>query len=171
MNNPLIANIVRFISLLLFQVLVLKGISIGGKNLYYSHIMVYPLFIILLPIKTSRSAVLILAFFMGLSVDVFYNTLGFHASALVFMAFFRSRILTKMEPREKYNINFAPTKKRMGFGWFIQYAGIMLILHLFIYYSVDAFSFMHFGDLLLKTLFSFISSMIFILMLVVIFNT
>jgi len=70
--NTLFKNIARFILLALFQVLVFNQLELG----YGIHIMIYPLFIMLLPFELGIISLLSLAFLMGFLVDIFSNTYG-----------------------------------------------------------------------------------------------
>ena len=160
MSSVVFTNIFRFIILLLVQVLILKSFSIGLGGSIYINILLYPLFIILLPFRMPMVAMLPLAFLMGISVDMFYDSPGVHASASVFMAFIRPIILSQMAPRDGYNMNQSPTKKRMGTRWFLIYSSLMMVIHLFFYFSVDAFTFVYIGQILLRTVTSFVFSML-----------
>ena len=164
MNSTAIVPIIlRLIGLALLQGLVLKGAStfFGG---YYFHIILFPLFIITMPFSVSRPVHMILAFLLGLFVDMFYNTPGIHASASVFTAYVRPLILGWFEPREGYNINDEPTKKDYGFTWYAKYSSVMMLLHLFFYYSVESFTYYYIVDILLRTASSFVLSMFFLLL-------
>lgn len=170
MSSTIITNGVRFIILLLFQVLILKRISVGWEGYLYVNILLYPLFILLLPFRASSVLVILLAFIMGLGVDIFYGTPGINASASVFTGFLRGIVLNQMEPRGGYNINHSPTKERMGPGWFFRYAAILMLAHLFFYFSVEVFTYVYIADILLKTFFSFLFSMLFVIIVMYIFN-
>jgi len=170
MNNVIVVNVLRFLGLLLLQGLVFKNIGVGWENFPYLHIIVFPLSIILLPLRTPRLLVIFLGFVIGLSVDFFYDTLGVHASAAVFTAFARSLILKMMEPRGAYNMSYSPTIARMGLGWFVQYASILMFAHIFFYYSVEAFTFVYIVDILIKTFVSFLASMVFIMIFQLLLN-
>lgn len=170
--NPgnLAQQITRFMVLLLFQVLILKRMSMGWGEVAYWNILLYPLFILWLPVRTNPLIMLLLAFVLGLSIDMFYDSPGIHASALVFTAFVRPLVLNWMEPREGYNLNASPSRALFGLTGFLQYAAIMMGVHLFFYFSVDAFTFVYIADILLKTFFSFVLSMAFIAMVTLIFS-
>lgn len=128
MSNIVFINIVRFLALYFLQVLILRPLSIGWEGFFYFNAHIYPLFILLLPLRISKPAMLLLAFLIGIAVDMFYDTPGMHAASLVFMAYARSYVLSYLEPREGYNVNYSPTKKRFGLTWFFQYASIMIAL-------------------------------------------
>lgn len=171
MNSNLLPNLIRFILLLLLQVLVLKDFSFSfGTGKILANTLVYPLFILFLPFDFPRWAMLFLAFLMGFMVDVFYDSLGVHASALVFTALVREFVLDRLEPREGYAPNFGANFKKMGLLWFFRYASILMVIHLFFYCSVEAFTFAYFFDIILKTIFSYFTSMVSIMMIVLIFK-
>jgi len=70
MPGLIINNIIRFILLILMQVLVFNHINLGG----YLNPSIYVLFILLLPNDIKPSLLLIVGFFTGLTVDFFTNT-------------------------------------------------------------------------------------------------
>ncbi len=158
-------NILRFILLLFFQVLILKEFKFGWGSQDYVHIFVYPLFIFLLPTNTLRWLQLVLAFGMGIMVDMFYDSPGIHASALVFTAFTRLMVLSSMEPPEKYPLNATLNIQTMGVNWFAVYTAILMFIHLLFYFFVEAFSFAYFFNTLLKIILSWIGSFIFIMII------
>ncbi len=170
MNSQIVANIVRFIVLVPLQGLVLRYIGADWEEFPYLHILLYPVFIMLLPLRTPQVLVMVIAFVAGLAVDAFYSTPGMHASAAVFMGFARTPVLRMLEPRSGYNVNHSPTAARLGLQWFLRYCAIMLGLYIFFYFSVEAFSFVYLADIFLKTIVSFIVSMIFVLIFQIIFN-
>ena len=170
MDRAITNSIIRFILLWTLQVFILRQFVWGWGGQIYLQVHAYPLFILLLPLRTSRLLVLTLAFALGLAIDWFSETLGMHAAALVFTAFLRAPILAVLEPREKYALNAAPTKVSQNDAWFFRYAGLLMLAHLFFYFSVEAFTFVYLKAIVLKTIVSWVASMGFILALVYIFN-
>lgn len=170
-SSQIIANVLRFLGLLFLQVLVLKRLPLGLGTETYLHIILYPLFILLLPIGTPQPLVLLLAFLMGLGVDVFYDSLGIHAAAAVITAFARPLVLALLEPREGYNVDQIPGRRTFGLNWFLQYSCLLLAVHLFSYFSIEAFTFYYILRILLKTLVSFFFSMIFVLLFSYLFKS
>lgn len=158
MINETVKNILRFIFLVLFQVLILNNIQLSG----YLNPFLYVLFILMLPFQTADWLVLVLAFVLGISIDMFANTGGLHAASCVLMAFFRKPILRLISPRDGYDVVEKPTIQQFGFGWFFSYAGILVLVHhLFLFY-METFSFSEF----FSTLFRVILSSIFTLTLI-----
>ena len=160
MNNTIFTNALRFIGLLFLQVIVLKNISFGGQ---YVSVMLYPVFILLLPIRIPHALLVFLGFLMGIGLDLFYDSLGVHASASVFTAFLRPYVLAALEPRGGYGVNHSPTKFRFGFNFFFSYSSILMFAHLLVYFSMEIFTPVYIGEIFLRTVFSFLISMIFVI--------
>lgn len=163
MNQSLIPNILRLVVLFLLQILVFKSVDLSWGSFDYIHFYVYPLALILIPLNWPRAIVLLVAFFYGLGIDIFYDSFGMHAAASVFTVFIRTYFLKFLEPYEGYKIELSPSLSNLGFTWFFTYSSFLIFLHLLFYFSVDAFTFVFFFDIILNTIFSFIFSMIFVL--------
>jgi len=85
MSNTVVIHIIRSLVLVFVQVLVLFEIQeIGGLS-----IVLYPLFIILLPISIPNWMLVLLGFFTGILVDIFTNTPGVNSFATTTIAFLR----------------------------------------------------------------------------------
>ena len=121
MTSLLRANFIRFVLLIIIQ-FILKGVD--SIDIY-----IYPVFILLLPVGMIDGVVLLLAFFYGLSIDMFYDTPGLFASAGVAVAAARPLVLAILEPRGGYEQGKAPTKYNLGTRWFIQYSSILMLWH------------------------------------------
>src|SRR3954463_13540886 len=91
-------NVKRFIFLILLQVLILNHVQWSG----FVNPYVYILFILLLPIETPKSFVLLLAFTIGIVIDMFSNTAGLHAASSTLLAYARPFVLKAISPREDY---------------------------------------------------------------------
>jgi hypothetical protein len=135
MNNVYIANAFRFFFLLLIQGLVLKGIELEHINIF-----LYPLFIMLLPLELPHGLVVLAAFMMGLSVDMFYDSFGLHAAALVAVAFARPLLCALVEPRGGYEVGQSLTKHSLGFRWFLRYSAIISFAHILVVASLEDLS-------------------------------
>jgi rod shape-determining protein MreD len=110
------------------------------------------LFIITLPLNINRSLLLFLAFVLGLSIDIFSNTLGVHAFATVFVAFFREYIIKLILPRDdNYDLTI-PSMISFGQSQFVKYAVMMVLIHHIVLFVVEAFSLQNFWFLVLRIL-------------------
>jgi len=170
MNSLYIANIVRFVLLVMTQVLILKRIAFSFGDFAFIHFIIYPILLLLLPLNIPRPLMMFIGFVLGISVDVFYDSPGIHASACVFTAYIRPWILALLAPYEGYSTNESPTIHNMGFPWFLSYASILLGLHLLFYFSVEAFSFVFIFEIVMNTIFSLIASLVLSMLLMLIFN-
>lgn len=117
----------------LIQVLILNQVELGAGTL----IMIYPLFIILLPVEINIFLMLILAFVLGISIDALSNTYGLHASSLLLMAYFRPIIFKAFSPRDGYDVEQELNIYAMGFAWFIKTFGILLLIHHFWFFFIE----------------------------------
>lgn len=170
MNKYILPNILRIIIIFIAQVVIFKHMTFNLDNKIFVHFIIYPATILLLPIKTPRAVLIIIAFIFGLLLDVFYDSIGVHAAALVFTAYVRNIIIAFIEPFEGYNINDVPTIKNLGIGWFVYYMSIALFIHIFTYFSIEAFTFVYFFEIILNSIFSFIVSFLVIMLIQLIFR-
>ncbi len=168
--NQITRHVWRFLILLLLQVLVFQQLSLAGFGFNYIQIFIYPLFIVLLPIDVGKSWMLVMGFLLGTSVDMFYDSPGLHAAAMVMTSFVRPFLLKGMEPRGGYKMNTSPTPYELGTNWFYRYASILLTIHLFTYFTLEAFQLSSIFVVILKTISSFLASMVMIILYVLIFN-
>ncbi len=171
MNSQVTRSIVRAIFLILLQGLVFRRIAFNWGDFAFIHLFIYPLIILLLPIKTPRIMQILIAFVVGLSIDSFYSSYGIHASALVFTAYIRNFVIKFLEPHSGYNVDESPTIHKLGLTWFLSYASILYVLHLFFYFSVEAFSFVYIFEISLNTVFSLIASLLLVLLYQFIFRS
>ncbi len=170
MNSSIITYVWRLILVILLQVLVFRQLSFGWSGFNYFNVLIYPVAVMTLPIKIPKNALLLVSFIAGLIIDIFYDSLGVHASALVFLSFIRPYILNTLEPRGGYNVNISPTKFYLGMKWILRYTAVMLFPFLFFYFSMEVFTLVYIKEIILKTVFSFIISYVFILLYLILFN-
>jgi rod shape-determining protein MreD len=151
-------NIIRFILLVLFQVLVLNNIQFLG----YINPYLYILFILALPVQMPRWATLLLAFGLGLTIDTFSNTIGMHAFATVLVAFLRNGIIKLFTSIEEGN-NPTPSFHTFGVSAYIKYTVILVFIHHATLFTLEAFSFSNFWITLSKILLSSLVTLLMIL--------
>jgi len=162
--NLIVRNILRLILILAVQFLLLKRIDLSFQNFNYIHIFIYPLILLLIPFNISQLLYLLIAFGVGLIVDLFYHSPGVHSAALVLMAFLRPFILKIIEPREGYNKDSSPTLHKMGVVWLFIYTATLMFAHHLTYFCIEAFSIVYIFEILMRTIFSFIVSLIVIML-------
>jgi rod shape-determining protein MreD len=159
MINKIIKYLVQFIVLVLLQVLVLNSIQLSG----IINPFVYIMLILALPYETPGWLLLAIALILGLTIDMFMNTLGMNAAATVMMAFSRPYLLKIMAPRDGYEAETRPSVGYMGFSWFAAYAGILTLIHHFVLFFIETGRFENFGFTLIKVIISSVLSLMLIL--------
>ncbi len=150
---------VMFILLVLIQILILNQVQLSG----YINPFMYILFILLLPVNSPAYLLLTLAFFIGITVDIFSNSMGIHAFASVFIAYIRPFVIRSVSVRDEDLDNY-PGLMQNKFPWFLKYTVISVIIHHFILFYLEVFSFSDFFNTLLRVMLSSIFS-IFIIVL------
>ncbi|MDO4728895.1 MAG: rod shape-determining protein MreD [Bacteroidota bacterium] len=165
MNSQFLQNTLRFVSLILMQVVVFNNQNIFG----YINVYPYILFVILYPIGYSRYGLLFASFLLGLTVDMFSNSGGMHAASCICLAFFRHNLF-----RISFGINYEhqiikipqlPFKEQFIFIFF------STLIHHLVLFSLEAFTFTLALEVLIKTVLSTIFTTIFSLLIINIFKT
>ncbi len=166
LNRSFFINILRFIAVVLAQVFIFNKLNFGG----IANPMIYPLFIILLPFETNNNLNLIVAFMLGLSVDLFTGSMGLHTSAAVFTAFIRPLAYRVISSNRVYESGIKPGINDLGIRWFISYTFFLVFAHHFFFFYIESFSFNEFWHTLLKIIISTLLSSLFIIILDFIFK-
>ncbi|HKK81244.1 MAG TPA: rod shape-determining protein MreD [Prolixibacteraceae bacterium] len=149
MNKGLTWYIVLFATAVLVQVLFMDAIQFSGLvNPYF-----YVIFILLLPLYVPRYLQLLLGFVLGITIDVFSNTPGIHASAAVFMSFLRPFFInsTNVDEKDRGKI---PSLMNMGTGWFMKYSGVLILSHHIFLFYIEIFTFSNFINTLTRSVLS-----------------
>ena len=158
--NDILQHTIRFFILASIQILVLNNVQISG----YINPFVYILFIMLLPPKMPKAIVLILAFVMGFTIDVFSDSYGIHSSATVLLAFLRPKVLALVSVKGGEDLEEIGVKQ-LKINRFFTYSGILCLIHHFTLFYIEAFRVNEFFDTFLRALYSSIISILMILMI------
>ena len=154
-------QLLRFVVLVLLQVLVLNNLQLPGVFNPY----IYPLFLLLLPLRMPLWLLLLLGFLSGLTLDLFSNTMGMHAAASVLLCFMRPQVLKLIEPSGGYDQTDKPTLSHMGFRWFATYAAILVVIHHLFFFFLETLEFGQVGFMLLKIILSTALSLLLIFLI------
>ncbi len=149
-------NSIRFLILVFLQVLLFNHINFLG----YINPYVYIMFILLFPFTGNQSLLIVLSFFLGLSVDIFSDSGGIHAAASVFIAYIRPFFL-KLSFGVSYLHNTVKISEAR-LSQLITYTVAMVFTHHLILFWLEVFSAQHILSILQSTLFSGIFSTILI---------
>jgi len=163
-SNDILINIVRFIVLVFIQVLLLNNINLGG----YINPFLYIYFILLFPLDGNKSLLIFLSFLLGLSIDIFEDSGGVHAAASAFIAYIRPFVL-KFSFGVSYEYKSVKIKKADTTEK-ITYITSLVLMHHFVMFSLEIFSFKHIPLLLKSTLFSGIFTIVLTMCTMILFN-
>ena len=148
MNSALLVNIFRFIMLLAIQVVIFNNMNFLG----YISPFPYILYIILYPVNSNKSGLIISSFLLGLSMDMFCNSGGIHATACLILAYYRPYIFKfsfgLSYEYQTIKLNDSLTPERFSFIL------VSVVLHHIVLFVLEAFQFKFIWDILLRTLFS-----------------
>jgi len=164
MNTFIPINTIRFIVLVLTQVLIFNHINF----LTYINPYIYILFIAFYPVKTSRTILLLSSFLIGITIDMFLDTGGIHAAACVSIAYLRPIIL-----KFAFGVMYENQKIKfdtLDLGSKIVYIGLLVLIHHFILFSLEIFSIPKILLVLKKTLFTSIFTLFLSILITVIFS-
>ena len=146
MNRSGVFQYAAFIIYLIVQVMLLKNLVLFNTAFCFFYVA----FILLLPVETNTLVLMVAVFILGLFVDIFYDSIGVHAGALVFVSYIRNPWLNRVTPQGGYDSGEPPTLAVNGLQWFLVYAIPMIFVHHFILFFLEAGGFSLFGYTLLK---------------------
>ena len=129
------------------------GLYAGVHVLLISRLVLFDLgwcflylgFLLFLPLATPIVVLLLLAFGMGLTMDIFYDTGGLHAAAAVLLGFLRPWVLRVLTPRDGYDNADTVNVHQMGWQWFSVYLTLLVLLHHAAFFLLELGSFRHLG--------------------------
>lgn len=153
--------------LILLQVLIVQNIHLGS----YIVLLPYVLIIIILPFETPRLVLLGASFLVGVTIDLFYDSSGLHASACTLMGFARYYVLKFISPREGYDAGVQPTVEDMGLAWYLSYAGTLVLIHHLFFFYMEVFRFSEFFRTLLRVILSSVGTFTLIYLIQFLFYT
>ncbi len=153
-------NSIRFFIIILIQILIMNNIQFSG----YINPFFYILFILLLPFETPKWLLLVVAFILGFSVDLFTGISGMHAAATVFIAFLRPFVLKSFSPHDGYESGTSPGIYYYGIEWFAKYTFVLVVAHSFFLFFIETFGFNNFFHIIIRIILSSIVTGILIIL-------
>ena len=162
MTRGLLNQIGNFIFFMVLQILFLRNVVLFD----YAFVFVYVGFLLFIPFEISALLLLVIAFFSGLIVDIFYDSLGIHTASFVFLAFIRPYWINSITPRGGYEQGALPNIVSQGLQWYILYALPLIFVHHLTLFMIEKGNFSLFYLTLLKAF----SSSLFTFILLVVFQ-
>ncbi len=154
MNSALFVNIFRFILLLAVQIVIFNNMNFFGYISPYPYI----LFIILYPVNSNKSGLLVASFFLGLIMDMFSNSGGFNTAACIILAYYRPYLFKfafgLSYEYQTIKLNDVLTPERFTFLL------LSVFLHHLTLFTLEAFKFSLILDILLRTVLSSVFTLV-----------
>ena len=162
MTSKLYINeVIRYIVLLFFQVFVLKVLPLD----YYGTIVIFPLFILMAPLSVSTTQLLLIAFVSGIILDITEFHPGLYTSSFLVIAFIKHYWFKLLQPPFNQDQDISPSDNYIS--WLLIYIAVPILLFEIIY-SIElkmTLSFNIIGFILIRALFDFIFSTLFLYLL------
>lgn len=164
MRNSYFINALRFILLVMVQVLVFNQMNFLG----FINPMVYILFLFWYPIKENRMLFIGLGFLLGFVIDLFSDTLALHSAATVTIAYLRPTVM-----RFVFGVNYEFQSFRLSNTTRAQqftFLALLILVHHTIFFTLEIFSLSNLLLILKKVVFTSLGSIILCLLLSSLFS-
>ena len=136
MSLDLLKRLGLFVVLCVVQILVLNHIHLFNTAI--------PLLYIYFGITFRRNypkwAILLWCFALGLAIDVFSNTPGLAAGSMTLIGAIQPFLLELFVPRDSFE-DLTVSIKSLGFGKFITFSAILIIIFCLAFFALEAFTF------------------------------
>jgi len=124
-----------FILLVFLQVGLFNHIHLFG----FATPLLYIYFLIKLPINMNRNVMVLLGALLGFIIDIFSFTLGLCMTTLIVVSFLRYYLLKLFAPRDVFD-EYLPSFSTFGTYFFMRYAAVVSLIHVFLLYTIESFS-------------------------------
>lgn len=148
----------RYIFVMLLQVLLFDQLQLWGV----CHPYIYILCLMMMPITLPHNVDMLIGAGVGLLMDVFCNSLGVHTAACILLMFIRPYLIGAIV-NDKDRLNEQISLRSIGMEALIKYVVILVLVHHLMVFMLAAWSWSHFGFVLLETLVSSIITCLIIL--------
>lgn len=160
MSRLNIIQVISFFIYLMYQVLILKNIVLFNTAFCF----LYVAYLFFLPVESNNLVLMLIGFILGFCVDIFYDSLGLHAFACVFVMYIRNYYLSAITPQGGYDTSATPSIAVNGMQWFLVYTIPLVFLHHLVLFFAEAGTL----DMFWFTLWKVITSTIFTTLVTVI---
>lgn len=134
MSRVSIIQAISFFIYLFYQVLILKNIVLFNTAFCF----LYVAYLFFLPVDSNPLLLMLAGFLLGFTVDIFYDSLGLHAFACVFVMYVRNYWLSSITPQGGYDSNTTPSIAAHGMQWFLVYTIPLVFMHHAVLFYIEA---------------------------------
>ena len=164
MNSAVIMSFVRFFLLLTAQIVIFNNIDLFG----YINPVPYILFIILFPVNGNKQLLIVTSFLLGITMDLFSNSGGVHATASLILAYLRPSIFKfsfgLSYEYQTIKINDSLTPERFSFLL------LSVVIHQFTLFILEVFQISSLWDILIRTIIGTLFTLLICIVLIYIFK-
>lgn len=163
MTSNYILEVLRFIGLVLAQVLVFNHLNILGSI----NPMIYILFFYWYPVQENRTLLIGIGFLLGFSVDLFSDTMALHTAAALTIAFLQIGLM-----RFVFGVNLEFQNFRISNATRVQqfsFLALLIGIHHLVFFSLEIFSLSNLLLILKRVVLTGISTFIFSVLLAALF--
>lgn len=159
MSKQAIQLVIISFLLILVQAVVLNKICLFGVAVPFAFIYI----LLRMPVTLSREWLYTLSFITGLAIDIFSDTPGMNALACTIFAALRRPVLRMYVPREDELSDPYPCISTLGLVCYMKYAMTMAFIYCITIFTIESFTFLYIGTLILRIVFSTILTTLIIL--------
>jgi rod shape-determining protein MreD len=153
-----IRQIVRLVVVVLLQVLLFDHLQIAGWGLP----MVYVLFLMNLPVQVPRWAEMLIGAMVGLVFDVWHSSLGVNMAACVAFCYLRPILLGNLI-QDLERVKGEVCSASIGRVEYVKSLAILTVVHHFLVFSLESWSWHNWWIVLLQTLLSSVLTILIIM--------
>ncbi len=165
LNFRFFFNIVLIAFLVFLQAFLFDNLSFRHMATPY----VYVLFILLYPPAKNRFLFLTLCFLLGWGVDIFEGTGGIHAFASITVGLLKNWLVKIISGTKFFEVEEFRFDDFNVFQWLI-YTVVIVLIHHFILFFIESFSIQNFDEVMLRTLYCSIFTLIFVYFYLILFR-
>jgi len=157
-NNFYLINTIRFVLLVLVQVLVFNRLNFYG----FINPMVYILFLYWFPVKENKIPFIISSFLLGFFIDLFSDSMAINTAATVSIAYLRPALM-----RFCFGVNYEFQNFKITSTTRLQqitFLSLLILIHHIIFFSLEIFNLTYLLVILKKVLATSLVSWLFCLL-------
>lgn len=149
---------IRFIVVMLFQVLLFNQIQFFGVCRPF----IFILFLMMMPITLPSWLDMLIGALVGLLMDIACNSLGVHVASCVLLTYMRRPLIRNLV-LEYERLNGEISRRTIGVNAFVKYTILLVPTYHLAVFMLSAWGFSHIGWTLLQTVVSSIVSVLLVL--------
>jgi len=132
--NSRISYIIFFVLAFLLQLAICDYLNLGP----FIYVCLIPLLIIILPRQIHPNFVMLIAFGLGILLDIFSDgVLGMNAAAAILTAALKTPLYKMIVNGDRQDKTIFPSIHIVGFSVYLKYLAILIAIYLVTYVSID----------------------------------